>query len=110
MKGPFDTIAAGNLAVTTVSPDTTNGNSFKCTGREILLINNGTGSPVTVTFTSAPDDQGRSQDITAYSIPISTLAYFTGGLTNSRGWKQSDNTVQFKVTGTGSSCAVLRLP
>jgi hypothetical protein len=110
MKGPFDAVAAGNLAITTVAPDTTNGNSFKCTGREILLINNGTGSPVTVTFTSAPDEFKRTQDIASYSIPISTVVYFTGGLTNAKGWKQSDGTVQFKVTGSGSTCAVIRLP
>lgn len=110
MKGPFDAVAAGDLTVASVAPDTTNGNSFKCTGREIVIISNGTGSPVTVTFTSTADAYGRTKDITAYSIPVSTVALFTGGLTNSPGWKATDGTVQFKVTGSGSQVAVVRLP
>lgn len=110
LKGPFDAIVAGSNNIVAIAPNTTNGNQFKCTGRELLFVNNTTGSPLTITITSAPDAFGRVTDIDEYSCPADTLVIFSVGLTNAKGWKQTDGFIYFRVTGTGGKIAVVRLP
>lgn len=86
------------------------GEKFTCTGREILLIRNDTGTN-TVTITSVDNDKGRAENLAAYEITGAEIAVWTGGLTNAKGWKQTDGTILVTATtGTAVSFAVLRLP
>jgi hypothetical protein len=112
MLGPFESsIPVGALNVVMQSSDRTNGNSFKCTGREIVIISNSSGGPATVTFTSTADGYGRTKDITDYTVLDGAVSYFTGGLTNAAGWKNSSGLVTFKITAaTNVNVAILRLP
>lgn len=109
LKAPFDDVAANalNLAWQT---GTVAGDKFTCTGREILLIRNDSGTN-TVTITSVDNEKGRAENLAAYEITGAEIAYWTGGLTNAKGWKQTDGTILVTATtGTSVSFALLRLP
>jgi len=108
MKGPFADVAAGELDIV-FQTATIGGESFACTGREILIIKNVTGSN-TVTITSVDNDKGRQEDLTAYAITSTDVAYWTGGLTNTKGWKQSTGKILVTASSTDVAFAVLRLP
>jgi hypothetical protein len=86
------------------------GEHFVCTGREILLVRNDTGSN-TVTITSVDNDKGRQENLAAYAITAAEIMVWTGGLTNAKGWKQTNGTIIVTATtGTAVSMAILRLP
>jgi hypothetical protein len=93
--------------MTYATGDNTNGNSFPFTGRELILFRNTTGGAITITLTSAADPQGRTADITAYSIPATTgLAAFWAG--NLVGWNQAGSFfIDYSATGLG--VAVMRI-
>jgi hypothetical protein len=109
IKGPFETIAANGADFTFAAGTITDGDTFVCTGREILLVKNGTGTN-TITITSVDDEKGRAEDITTYSLATTEHAVFGVGLTNSQGWKSSAGTVRITVSSVEVSVAVLRLP
>ena len=108
LKVPFADVSANalNLAWQTA---TVAGEKFTCTGREILLMRNDSGTN-TVTITSAANDKGRTENLAAYEITGSEIACWTGGLTNAKGWKQTDGTILVTASSTDVSFAVLRLP
>lgn len=109
LKSPFADVAADelNLAWQTMSAG---GEHIVCTGREIVLIRNNSGTN-TVTITSVDNDKGRQENLAAYEITGSEIMVWTGGLTNSKGWKQTNGTILITATtGTAVSIAVLRLP
>ena len=109
LKSPFDNVAANELNIAWQT-GTVAGEEFTCTGREILLIRNDSGTN-TVTISSVDDAKGRQEDLAAYEITGAEIAVWTGGLTNSKGWKQTDGTILVTATtGTSVSFAVLRLP
>ena len=110
IKGPFEAIAAGGADFTLAAGDVANGNKFQCTGREILIVENGGASPYTVTITSVDDEKGRAENITSYSLAAGDFAVFGVGLTNSQGWKQTDGTILVNVENAAVLVAVLRLP
>jgi hypothetical protein len=109
-KGPYDAVAANGLDFAFTAADAVNGNSFICTGRELLLIRNDHQTdPATITITSAPDPYGRTKDIAAYSLAAGEFAAFWIG--KSIGWRQSDGKVWLSIAGTGTiKLAVLRIP
>lgn len=107
--GPYPgTVSAGQLAFTFAAADNVNGNSFAYTGHEVLLIQNTDAAAQTVTISSVADQFGRTQDVTAYSIPASGFAVFNfrGGGT---GWKQNDGTVHFTASTATIKFAVLSI-
>lgn len=110
MKLPYDTVTAGSLHFTWTAGNT-GGDTVTLTGREIVLMWNSGASPRTVTITSQVDEKGRTGDITAYALATGEFGCFTGGLTNSPGWR---NTSTGLVTITPSHAevkwAVLKLP
>ena len=109
LKAPFADVAANELNLAWQT-GTVGGEKFTCTGREILLIRNDSGTN-TVTITSVDNEKGRAENLAAYEITGSEIAYWTGGLTNAKGWKQTDGTILVTATtGTAVSFAVLRLP
>jgi hypothetical protein len=96
--GPYvASVAAEALKVTMQAADASNGNSFPLTGKEILLIQNTDTVAHTVTISSVPDAEGRSGDITSYSVPAGEIHAFSfrGG---TQGWQQTDGTVHLAVS------------
>jgi|SRR3989304_1465754 len=109
LKTPFADVAADSLNIAWQT-GTVGGEKFTCTGREILLVRNNSGTN-TVTISSVDNEKGRQEDLAAYEITGSEIAVWTGGLTNAKGWKQTDSTILVTATtGTSVSFAVLRLP
>lgn len=106
---PFATVTAGLLDYTMAAADVA-GNTFVCTGRELLLVYNPSGgSTYTLTITSAADEDGRTGTITAYSMATGDYVVWTGGLTNSPGWKSS-GVITVTANNTAVLLAVLKLP
>ena len=110
MKGPFADIAANAADYTMVAGTITDGNTFVCTGREILLARNINVGAQTITIVSEDDEDKRSENIAAYSIGPSEYAVFGIGLTNQRGWKSTTGLVRITVGHADVLVAVLRLP
>lgn len=109
-KGPYITgqPGSGTLGFVFTACDNSNGNSFAITGTELLLVQNTDASnPHTITITSVADNFGRTGDITAYNLPLSTYAAF-----NFRqgvgGFAQTDGTVHLTCSSNTISFAVLR--
>jgi hypothetical protein len=100
-KGPHPGVVAPNgLDVTWQAADPVNGNSFPCSGKELLLIRNSDPTnPATVTIKSAPDTFGRSQDITLYAVEAGDTSAFK--MTDSVGWRQADGSVWLDIAGSG---------
>jgi len=111
VKAPFAAITAGSADFTLAAGDAVNGNSFVCTGKELLIVNNSDGAlPYYVTISSVDDEKGRSEDITQYSLAAGDYAVFGVGLTNSKGWKQTSGVINIAVENAAVLVAVLRLP
>lgn len=110
IKGPFEAIAANGADYTMAAGTVTDGDTFVCTGREILLCRNINIAAKTITITSVDDETNRSGDITTYSIGASEYAVFGVGLTNSKGWKSASGTIRITVEHADVLVAVLRLP
>lgn len=107
---PFATITAG-IADFVWTAGNTGGDTFACTGREVLLFwNPAGGSTYTVTVTSQADDKGRTGHITTYSMAAGDFVAFAVGLTNEKGWKDSSNLINVVVSNAAVSVAILRLP
>ncbi len=107
----FDAITAGSADFTFAAGDASNGNSFTCTGEEVLLAYNSDGAnPYKITVTSVDDERGRSEDITDYSLAAGDYAVFGVGLTTNKGWKQTNGKIYLTVENAAVKVAVLRLP
>jgi hypothetical protein len=101
---PFATVSAGLLDYTMATADVT-GNTFVCTGRELLMVYNPAGgSTYTLTITSTADEKGRTGNITSYSMAAGDFIVWTGGLTLSPGWKDASTGI---ITVTANNAAVL---
>lgn len=111
IDAPFAAVSANSLDFTFAAGDVANGNSFQCTGREVLLVLNSDGAnPYTFTVTSVDDEKGRSEDITTYSLAAGEYAAVGIGLTNAKGWKQTSGLVYLACSNAAIKFAVLRLP
>ena len=110
LEGPFDIASATDLDFTYTASDNVNGNSYVVTGREILICRNDNAGAQTITINGVPDEKNRSGPVTAYSMGIGFYSIFTQGLTNSKGFKQSDGTITFLTASADILVAVLRLP
>ena len=110
MKSPFDAVVATGFDFTFAASTLTDGDTFVCTGREILLVQNTTAGALTITVTSVVDDKGRTGDITTYSVGANGFSVIPVGLTNSSGWKSSAGTIRITCSAVTLKVAVLRLP
>mgnify|MGYP001582105566 CR=1 FL=1 len=110
-KKPFEAIIANGADFVFTAADVANGNSFVCTGKEVLLVYNIHATlPYTFGVTSVDDEKGRVEDITAYSLAALEFAVLGVGLTNAQGWKQSSGLVYLVAENASIKFAVLRLP
>lgn len=110
MLGPFATYGAGLADFTFAAGTIKDGDTFVCTGKELLIVKNTGAGAATITITSVADEKNRTGDITAYSVGISEYAIFPIGLTNSQGWKSTTGKVRITVSDADLKVAVLRLP
>ncbi len=110
MLGPYATYGAGLADFTFAAGTITDGNTFVCTGRELLVVQNTDAGAVTITITSVVDEKNRTGDITTYSVGIGEYACFSIGLTNAKGWKSTAGLVRITVSDADLKVAVLRLP
>lgn len=104
--------SANSLNFSFAACDSGAGNSFKMTGRDVLLVENAdTMAAHTFTATSVADQLGRTNDITAYSLvagPTFAAFNFRGGV---NGWQQpSDSTVHLTCSSTSILFAVITTP
>ena len=109
---PFGAVTAGALDVTLAASDGSNGdgNYYTVTGKELLIAFNDGTAAYTITIDSVDDEKGRQEDITSYSLAVGDYIAFTGGMTNSKGWKQSGGTINVDTNSVDVKCAVLVLP
>ena len=107
---PFEAVTAGSADYTMTACDNTNGNTFVCTGREVLLVYNPSGGALTLTITSTNDETGRTEDITTYSVGAGEFAVFGVGLTNVKGWKNTSGLITITGSTADLDVAVLRIP
>lgn len=98
-------VQAGDLALAFAS-DLANGNSFPATGQEILIVFNSDVAAQTFTVTSIADHLGRTQDITAYSVPASGFAIIQASVME--GWKQADGNIYLATANANLKFAVVR--
>ena len=110
MKGPFDAVVATGFDFTWASSTLTDGDTFICTGREVLLVQNTTAGALTITVTSTADEKGRTADITSYSVGANGFTVIPVGLTNAAGWKSTAGTIRITCSAITLKVAVLRLP
>lgn len=100
---------AGVEVTFTASNQTGGGNRFVSTGREVVLVRNAnTGSTArTVTVTSVAVD-GRTNDITDYSVAAGAIAVLPKFRIT--GWRDSSGYITLTGSHAELEIAVLRLP
>ena len=105
---PAGSLAALSLDKTFTAADTSAGNSFLSSGRDLLIIYNSDGSAHDVTLHSAPDDEGRSVDVVynvgigVYSfIEINSASIFVQPNTNLVSFSCASSAVRFLVVMNG---------
>lgn len=111
IKGPWEAITANGADFTFAAGTPSDGDTFVCTGREILLVTNTeVADAKKVTIVSVDDETNRSENITDYSLAAGDFSVFGVGLTNSKGWKSTAGTIRITVEAATVKVAVLRLP
>lgn len=101
---PATPLSAGAALMTTEAADVANGNQWKPTGKDILIVRNGAGTTQTITFTSAPDEQNRKGTISAYSMGTEWAAF---GPFEPDGWVQSDGYIYVDCSHAGMILSVI---
>lgn len=102
-----------NIANTPVDPgfaacDPTNGNSFRCTGRELVLVWNTGANPEVITVNSNPASRtARNGPITNASIGVGAIEAFQ--IFPRDGW-ESGGLVTMAMTSDHLLIAVVRFP
>lgn len=97
---------AADLALTAC--DATNFEQYASTGRELVFVYNSGAGARTITFTSAPDELGRTGDITTYSLAAGEYAVF--GPFPVRGWRQSNGYMYLQGSHAEVKVGVVTIP
>jgi hypothetical protein len=117
IQGPYPSlpVPATALDLTFTAVDAVNGNYFQADplavfpagtiGGDILLVSNPTSGPLTITFTSQPDAQGRSGDIATYTVGAGVTSAFK--YSQIVGWADANGYVYFLGTA-GLLVAILK--
>ena len=107
--GPFPAggaVGAGALKINWAAADVSNHNEFILSGKEVLLVWNTDTGAHNLTLTSAPDQRGRSADVSGYSIPAGEIHAFSFRQ-GADGWQQTDGHVFFQADDATVKFAVL---
>lgn len=100
---------AGTLTLSQTAPGTAgDGVSCPADGKTLLVAHNTNAGAQTVTISSVADRNGRTGDITAYSIAAGRVATF--GPFGREGWAQADGKVYAAGSHTDVKFAAVRLP
>lgn len=96
------------VTVTFTAADTTNGNQFKMTANDLLLVR-AVGASGTFTITTVANERGRTGNITTEAIADGAFKVL-GPFKETRGWRQTDGYLY--VTGSAAEVlfAVITLP
>jgi len=112
LPGPYPSLqpAAGSRTVTEAAPGTASDGVQVAlvSGKTILVVRNTNAGSQTVTITSAADAQGRTGDITTYSIAAGGIAVF--GPFATEGWRQSDGMLYAVGSHVDVKFTALNLP
>jgi len=106
--GPYPATVAAlalNIAGVAMSAGT---DTFKPTGRELLEIENTGAGAHTFTLTTVTDPQGRTNDVTAYSLGAGLKAYFWFGATS--GWKDGSGNVSLTGSNAELVATIIKIP
>lgn len=93
--GPYADLVATAADLTMVAANVADKNQFHCGHRDLVFAHNTGVTPHTITITSAPDEYGRSEDITAYSLGAGKYAVF--GPFEPHGWQQTDGYIYLEA-------------
>jgi hypothetical protein len=123
--GPYPSlpVAPASLDLVFTAADPVNGNYFVADqfsyisaapgnlplgsiGGDYILVWNQAGAPATVTFTSQPDAQGRTGDITTYSVAANTISALK--LSNLTGWQDGTHNVYVQASAATVFFAILQ--
>ena len=101
-------VVAGDLTITPVAMDASNGNSFVATGKEVLLFQNTDSATHTITITSVADPYGRKDSsLTTYLLAV-TPALEAIEMSQLQGWQGAGSLVTLTTTSAQVKIAVLR--
>ena len=107
--GPYPAggvVSALALDLAWTAADVSNHNEFLFSGKEILLVWNTDTASHNLTLTSAPDEHGRTADVTTYAVAAGVISAFSfrGG---SAGWLESDGHVYMQGDNAMLKFAIL---
>lgn len=94
-------VGRGGAAISTSNADTSNGNSFKNTGREYLYLSNPGASEATVTIATAITVDGQAVGDRAVVLPAGAAKIV--GPFPPEWYNDADRLVQLTITGTGAA-------
>jgi hypothetical protein len=102
--------AAGSLVVTEYAPGTASDGVQVALipGKTILIARNANAGSQTITVTSVADQQGRTGDITTYSLAAGAIVAL--GPFQTEGWRQSDGNLYAVASHIDVKFSVLYLP
>jgi hypothetical protein len=110
--GPYPaggSVAALALDLAWTGADTSNHNEFLFSGKEVLLVWNTDTASHNLTLTSAPDEHGRSGDVTSYAVAAGVVSAFNFRA-GSAGWLESDGHVYMQGDSALLKFAILTIP
>lgn len=99
------TANAADLTMT--AADVSNKEQVTATGNELIIAHNTGASTYTITISSVVDEQGRTGDISAYSLGAGEYAVF--GPFGTEGWRQTDGKLYFEASNVAVKFGVVRL-
>jgi len=101
-------LAALGADFTWAGSDAGSGNSFVCTGKEIILAWNSGSEERTITIDSVNDQFKRERDITTYAVGIGLYSVF--GPFPVAGWIQTDGNIYVTTSHAELKLAIFKLP
>jgi hypothetical protein len=99
---------SAGVTVAFTASDTTNGNQFRMTGDDLLIVR-AVGSSGTFTISSVANSLGRTRDITTEAISSGEYKVL-GTFKQISGWRQSDGFLYFTGSATAVEFAVVKVP
>ncbi len=102
--GPY---ATTGLALPFEAMDNVNNNHFVSSGKELVIVRNDDAGAQTVTVTSVGGVEGRTGDITAFSIPIGDYAIF--GPFPVHGWRDASGNIVLTPSTATLFVAVIKM-
>jgi len=102
-----DVYSAGAADLTMTAADVANKEEVAQVGKILVVAHNTGASPYTVTVSSVVDGQGRTGDITTYSLAADDYAVF--GPFDLEGWRQTGGELYFEASNASVKFGVISL-